>query len=256
MADTSLAVTDTGGQGPAVLYLNGQFATQRHWRRVISQLGDGWRHLTWDPPARGGSRPSADVSFASWLRSVDAILEARQVERALLVGWSYGCVAAVHWARLNPERVPGVVLVDGAFPFDWLDAAMEQRIRTLFRRINWFAPVLRPLGLLPRLTADQQAESNIELGRLSRVDALAPQLNALTVPVRYVLASGTSFGSRGDEQERVRTAVDEVTRRNPRIAVSARVRSNHGAVLRRDFRAVASAIQEAAVAGGVTCTRV
>ena len=39
--DTALAVTDTGGPGIPVVYLNGQFATQGYWQRVIADLGTG-----------------------------------------------------------------------------------------------------------------------------------------------------------------------------------------------------------------------
>ena len=56
----------------------------------------------------------------------------------------------------------------------------------------------------------------------------------------------TSFGSRGDEQEKIRTSLDAVTARNPNIKVSAKVTSNHGALLRKDFRAVAGAVREVA----------
>ena len=35
---------------------------------------------------------------------------------------------------LGPREL-GVVLADGAYPYDWLDDAMEQRIRKLFRRL-------------------------------------------------------------------------------------------------------------------------
>ena len=244
--DTALAVTDTGGTGIPVVYLNGQFATQSYWRRVINELGEGWRHLTFDERARGKSRRSADYSFGAWVRDVDAVLTARGVDRLLLVGWSYGAFVAAHWASRHPDRTLGAVLVDGAFPYDWLDEAMEQRIRKLFRRIGWFAPVLRPLGLAPLMTAEEQAESNIELGVISRERELGPVLDSITVPVRYVIASGTSFGSRGDEQERVRASLSLVTARNPNIKVSAKVASNHGAILRKDFRAVAQAVREVA----------
>lgn len=61
--DTALAVTDTGGAGTPVVYLNGQFATQGYWRRVIAELGTGWRHITYDERARGRSKRSADYSF-------------------------------------------------------------------------------------------------------------------------------------------------------------------------------------------------
>jgi hypothetical protein len=71
-------------------------------------------------------------------------------------------------------------------------------------------------------------------------------LDKITVPVRYVVASGTSLGSRGDEQERLRTSLDAVTARNPNIRISAKVDSNHGAILKKDFRAIAEAVREVA----------
>src|SRR5215470_6022350 len=162
--DTALYVSDTGGRGRAVVYLNGAYADQSHWRRVIADLGSDYRHITYDERARGRSKRSADYSFEACIRDVDAVLAARGVERPLLVGWSYGAFVATHWASRHPDRTLGAVLVDGAFPYDWLDEAMEQRIRKLFRRIGWFTPVLRPLGFAPRMTPEQQADSNIELG--------------------------------------------------------------------------------------------
>ncbi|MGV9318401.1 alpha/beta fold hydrolase [Streptomyces sp. NPDC003660] len=244
--DTALAVTDTGGPGIPVVYLNGQFATQGYWRRVIAELGSQWRHITYDERARGRSRRSADYSFEAAVRDVDAVLAARGVDRALVIGWSYGAVVAAHWAERNPERTLGAVLVDGAFPYDWLDEAMERRIRKLFRRMGWFLPLLRPTGLAPRMTAEQQADSNIELGRISRERELGPVLDGITVPVRYVVASGRSFGSRGDEQERLRAGLDAVTGRNPNIRITAKVASNHGALLKKDFGAIAEAVREVA----------
>src|SRR6478735_10803033 len=114
--DTALAVTDTGGPGIPVVYLNGQFATQGYWGRVIAELGVEWRHITYDERARGRkSKRSADYSFEAAVRDVDAVLEARGVDRALVVGWSYGAVVGAHWAARNPGRTLGAVLVDGAF---------------------------------------------------------------------------------------------------------------------------------------------
>jgi pimeloyl-ACP methyl ester carboxylesterase len=245
--DTALAVTDTGGPGVPVVYLNGQFATQGYWRRVIADLGAGWRHITYDERARGRkSKRSADYSFEAAVRDVDAVLAARGVDRALLVGWSYGAYVGAHWASRHPDRTVGAVLVDGALPYDWLDDAMERRIRTMFRRMGWFLPLLRPTGLTPRMTAEQMADSNIELGELSRKQELGPVLDAITVPVRYVVASGTSLGSRGDEQERLRADLDEALARNPNIRIHAKVTSNHGAILRKDSRTVAEAVREVA----------
>jgi pimeloyl-ACP methyl ester carboxylesterase len=244
--DTALAVTDTGGPGIPVVYLNGQFATQGYWRRVIAELGTEWRHITYDERARGKSKRSADYSFGVAVRDVGAVLAARGVDRALVVGWSYGAFVGAHWASQNPDRALGAVLVDGAEPYDWLDDAMEKRIRKLFRRLSWFTPLLRPTGLTPRMTAEQQADSNIELGKISRESELGPVLDNITVPVRYVLASGSSLGSKGDEQERIRASLDQVFERNPNIQLSAKVASNHGAILKKDFAAIATAVREVA----------
>ncbi|WP_238427293.1 alpha/beta fold hydrolase [Streptomyces adustus] len=243
--DTALAVTDTGGPGIPVIYLNGQFATQGYWRRVIAELGTGWRHITYDERARGKrSMCSADYSFEAAVRDVDAVLAARGVDRALVAGWSYGAFVAAHWAGRNPDRTLGAVLVEGAQPYDWLDEAMEMRIRKLFRRMGWFMPLLRPTGLTPRMNAEQMADINIELGKLARERELGPVLDDITVPTRYVVASGTSLGSSGDEQERIRAGLDAVTARNPNIRISAKVASNHDAILKKDFLAVAEAVRE------------
>ncbi|MEV8037657.1 alpha/beta hydrolase [Streptomyces sp. NPDC086182] len=242
--DTALAVTDTGGPGIPVVYLNGQFATQGYWRRVIAELGPEWRHITYDERARGKSKRSADYSFEAAVRDVDAVLATRGVDRALVAGWSYGAFVAAHWASRNPDRTLGAVLVEGAQPHDWLDEAMEQRIRKLFRRMGWFMPLLRPTGLTPRMNAEQMANTNIELGRLARERELGPVLDNITVPARYVVASGASLGSKGDEQERIRASLDAVTARNPNIRISAKVASNHDAILKKDFLAVAEAVRE------------
>jgi hypothetical protein len=40
-----------------------------------------------------------------------------------------------------------------------------------------------------------------------------------------------------------------VSARNPNIRISAKVASNHGAILRKDFRAIAEAVREVAALG-------
>ncbi|MEV0531005.1 alpha/beta fold hydrolase [Kitasatospora sp. NPDC050463] len=245
--DTALTVTDTGGAGTPVIYLNGQFATQGYWRHTIAELGPDWRHVTYDMRARGRkSGRSADYSFETMVTDVDAVLAARDVDRAVVVGWSYGAFVAAHWAGRNPERALGAVMVEGAQPYDWLDDAMEQRIRKQFKRFRPLMALMRPTGLTPRMTVDEMAECNIELGRIARESAMGPVLDAITVPARYVVASGSSLGSKGDEQERIRASLQAVTERNPNIKISAKVASNHDMILKKDFAAVAKAVRDVA----------
>ncbi|KAB8192065.1 alpha/beta fold hydrolase [Nonomuraea phyllanthi] len=241
--DTALAVTDTGGPGPCVVYLNGQFASQRYWRRVIAELGSGYRNVTYDMRARGRSRRSATAaSFEAHVGDVGAILAARGVERPLLVGWSYGAPVALHWAVRNPDRVVGVVSVDGAYPFDF--AYAEERVRRLWHRSRFLLPVLSMMGMAGKMSAEQHARSNIELNQIYA--ALDPVFDSVTFPVRYVVATGGNLGGGRDEMESMRASLGPVLSRNPNIKVSAKVTSNHGNMLRKDFRAVADAVRELA----------
>ncbi|MEU6247186.1 alpha/beta hydrolase [Glycomyces sp. NPDC047010] len=246
--DTALYVTDTGGDGVPIVYCNGQFATLGYWKHVTAELGDGFRHINFDERARGKkSRTSADYSFESCVNDVDAVLAARGVTGPVIIaGWSYGAFVTTTWASRNPDRCIGAVAVDGAEPHDWLDEAMEARIRKLFKMLRPVTAVLRPTGLTPRLTAAQQAECNIELGKISLEANLGPVIDALAVPTRYVLASGASFGSKGDEQEKIRAALDKYVARNPNVEVFAKVPSNHDLILKKDFKAVADAIRDVA----------
>jgi pimeloyl-ACP methyl ester carboxylesterase len=243
--DTALAVTDTGGSGHPVVYLNGSYADQKPWRPLIAELGTGYRHITFDERARGKSKRSADYSFEACLRDVDAVLAATGVERPILVGWSYGALLAAHWAERNPDRIAGVVSVDGAMPYGITGEEARERIRKLFRRMRFLMPVARPLGMAARMTADQHAEVNIEANELHA--ALGPVLDRVTCPVRYVLATGANLGGGEEEMEAVRASLDPVLARNPNIQVSAKVASNHSHILRKDFLAVAEAVRETAV---------
>jgi pimeloyl-ACP methyl ester carboxylesterase len=243
--DSALAVTDTDGGGVPVIYLNGHAAVQRNWRRVVAELGTEWRQITYDMRGRGKSTRSADYSFETNIRDVDAVLAARGVARAVVVGWSYGAFVAAHWASRNPARTVGAILVEGAQPYDWFDDSMESGMRKIWKRIWWPMQLLRPFGLAPRMTADQLADSNIEVGKIARERDLGPVLDSITVPTRYVVASGESFGSQGGH-ETIRASLPAVTARNPNIQISAKVASNHGSILRKDYRAIAEAVREVA----------
>jgi pimeloyl-ACP methyl ester carboxylesterase len=242
--DTALAVKDTGGPGIPVIYLNGSYASQRHWKRVIADLGPGYRHISFDERARGQSKLSADYSFEACVRDIDAVLEARGVDRVLLVGWSYGALLGVHWANRHPDRALGVVGVDGPYPVGWTTDAEHEEIRQVFRRMRLMLPLARRLGLAAHFSGEQHVQVNIE-GHLLHA-ALVPILEKMSVPVRYVVASGEALGSRDDLQEQMRKTLDPLLVRNPNLRVGAKVTSNHGSILRKDSPAVAGVVRELA----------
>ena len=217
------------------------YVDQSPWRLVISELGDDYRHITYDELARGKSN---DYSFDACVRDVGAVLEARCVARPIVVGWSYGAAVAAHWADRNPDRVLVVVAVDGSDPYGLTGEEARERIRKLFRRVRLLLPLVRLFGLAAGMTADQHAEINIELNEIPA--AIWPVLDRLTWPVRYVLATGASLGRAQEEMEQMRASLDPVLARNPNLTVSAKVSSNHSEILRKDSRAVADAVRQLA----------
>ncbi|MEV6963878.1 alpha/beta fold hydrolase [Hamadaea sp. NPDC051192] len=239
--DTALHVTDTGGPGRPIVYLNGAYADQSHWRRVIAGLGDGYRHIAYDERARGKSKRSADYSFEGAVRDLDAVLTARGVDRPLLVGWSYGGILAWHWADRHPDRMVGAVIVD-AFPVGITGEEGRAQIRKLFRKMRFFLPIAARFGLGARMSADQHADINIELNEIAA--GSVPVLERLTVPVWFVLASGDSLGTSGGEMDEGRKVLDPILAANPNVQVSTKVASNHSKILSKDSPAVAQAVRD------------
>ncbi len=88
------------------------------------------------------------------------------------------------------------------------------------------------------------AEINIELGWLAGNKELGPVVNKIIVPTLYVLASGSSLGSKGNEQDLIRTGVNAVVERNPNIKIKAKVKSNHDHILKKDYFEVADAVRD------------
>lgn len=243
--DTELFVTDTGGSGQTIIYLNGSYATQKHWEKVVKELGSNYRHVLYDERARGRkSKKSADYSFNACLRDLSAVIKARQIEKPILVGWSYGAILAVHWVRNNPNIAAGIVAIDSAVPFGLTGEDAKQRIYKLFNKIKWVLPIASFFGLTARMSAKQHADINIEINEISA--NLKPVLLDMRIPVRYVLAIGKSRG--GEEQEFIamRVSLNPLLIKNQNLKVAAKVASNHENILSKDFKAIANSIVELA----------
>jgi pimeloyl-ACP methyl ester carboxylesterase len=242
--DTEIFITDTGGSGKAIIYLNGSYANQGHWKGIVKELGSAYRHILYDERARGKSKRSADYSFNACLRDLGAVIKAREVEKPILVGWSYGAILAVHWVHSNPTIASGIVAIDSAVPFGLTGDEAKQRIYKLFNKIKWVLPMASLVGLAARMSARQHAEINIEINEISA--NLEPVLLDMQIPVRYVLATGASRGGEEQEFKKMRESIDPLLIKNQNLKVSVKVASNHENILSKDFKAIANSIRELA----------
>jgi hypothetical protein len=94
------------------------------------------------------------------------------------------------------------------------------------------------------MSAEQQANSNIEIGVISRERELCPVLDRIARPTRYVVASGNDR-----DRELCRPSADAAAAGNANIRVSAKVLSSHDSILRKDSPAVVAAIRDVAALG-------
>jgi pimeloyl-ACP methyl ester carboxylesterase len=176
-ADTRLHAVDAPGGTPALLFLSGGFGTVQNWNRVIRRLDGKYRTVRFDARARGKSGRSADYSVRGAVDDIGRVVDATGIERPILVGWSHGATIAVRYAAQHPERVGGLVLVDGAYPIAMFDEAGRQKVRTQFRRLGWMMRILAALGRSAWMSPAESAGVVIEMDAVN--GELGPDFAAL-----------------------------------------------------------------------------
>ena len=106
---------DSGPRGVDVVLLHGQPGSASDWDAVVRALPPHVHPWAWDRPGYGTSAhpPSGFVCNARWLL---AELDRAGIDKAVLVGHSYGGGVALRAAALAPDRVRGLVLVASVGP--------------------------------------------------------------------------------------------------------------------------------------------
>ncbi len=98
------------------VFVNGLFGTDAYWVFLERDLAADHRLVTFDLRGHGGSDPpleAAHVGVSDVARDVRALLDHVDIERAVLLGFSYGVQVALEAWRLFPERISGFVLIAG-----------------------------------------------------------------------------------------------------------------------------------------------
>jgi 3-oxoadipate enol-lactonase len=117
---------DERGSGPAVVLLHAGIADRTMWREHLQPLSDpGFRVLALDLPGFGDAPAETSMPWDRVLGAMDAL----DVERAVLVGSSFGGAVAMSIAAIAPQRVTGLMTVSapvpGVEPSVRLEAAWE-----------------------------------------------------------------------------------------------------------------------------------
>lgn len=167
MATTIANVNDFGGRaihwrenpgaGPSVVLLNGAGLAAEHWSDLVALLPE--RHVVrFDRPGMGGTRwPGTLPTLAEEVRSLTELVRSTGAP-AVLVAHSMASFHAEALARLRPELVSGLVLVDGSVEFPAREPrATSLRLITSLQQIVRRAPVLHLGSLAHRAGASLQS---------------------------------------------------------------------------------------------------
>jgi pimeloyl-ACP methyl ester carboxylesterase len=135
---------------PTVILESGAFGTSADWDLVLDDLAKGGRVCAYDragvgaSPARAG--PEDVMSIA---RELAGLLDAQGETRpVILVGHSNGALYAETFAALWPQRVAGLVYVNGVTSNDISDPLLLADLRRE-RRLSNLAATVAELGLAP-----------------------------------------------------------------------------------------------------------
>ncbi len=110
----SVAVSNSGC-GPPVVLLHGLGCGRRMWFHQVRALRKSFRVIAYDQRGHGlTDAPGAatDYSTAHLARDFVGVLDALQIERAAVVGFSLGGGPALALAASQPQRVSRLVLAD------------------------------------------------------------------------------------------------------------------------------------------------
>jgi len=91
------------GEGPALLLLHGIAGSSRTWRDVIPRLTDRFTVIAPDLMGHGQSeKPVGDYSLGAFANGTRDLLEVLGVDRATVVGQSFGGGVAMQLAYQHP----------------------------------------------------------------------------------------------------------------------------------------------------------
>lgn len=168
--DTEMAYIDTGA-GEPVVFLHGNPTSSYLWRNVIPHVERLARCLAPDLVGMGdsGKAPSGSYRFADHARYLDAWFSALGLTRNVtLVGHDWGSALAFYWAHRHPDRVKGIVYMEGVVrPLTWEEwpapaRALFQSLRSptgeaIILQKNVFVERILPASVLRRLTEGEMA---------------------------------------------------------------------------------------------------
>lgn len=158
------------GRGtPALLFVHGFACSHEDWSFQLDGLRDSHEVLACDLRGHGATpgRPH-ECSIEHYGGDVAALLNNLGLTGTVLVGHSMGCRVVLEAARIDPERIAGIVLIDGSRQgIGDPDAAQSNARKTL--EASGYAGFMRPF--FEAMFLEESAQSRAVVERALRLPA-------------------------------------------------------------------------------------
>jgi pimeloyl-ACP methyl ester carboxylesterase len=107
--------SESAGSGATLVFVHGWTCDTSSWREQLPAFTSRYRVIALDLPGHGQSQSpkQADFSMDLFARAVEAVRAEAGAERIVLIGHSMGAPVIKQYALKYPERVAGLVAVDG-----------------------------------------------------------------------------------------------------------------------------------------------
>ena len=107
--------TSTGKGAKTLMLVHGWTCDETSWAANVPELAKHYRVITLDLPGHGKSGAPKDgkVTMDMFAKAVEAVRAEQKADRVILVGHSMGTPVIRQYARLYPQHVAALVLVDG-----------------------------------------------------------------------------------------------------------------------------------------------
>jgi len=104
--------TDTLGERTTdpVILIHGIGGSHLSWPAAMRKIR-GRRTIVIDLPGHGSSEGTASQTIEGYSKSLDSVLKAAKVYRAIFVGYSLGAQIALHYSTIHPDRCAGLGLI-------------------------------------------------------------------------------------------------------------------------------------------------
>ncbi len=105
----------TCGEGPPLLLTHGMLCSCRMFDRVVPDLAERFRVVTFDFSGHGRSgSASGKISFERLILETESVQEALEVRHPVFVGFSMGGMAGMRLALRDPKRFRALVLANAS----------------------------------------------------------------------------------------------------------------------------------------------